>query len=120
MRFGYVDGYLFERDKGVCAKCGIDAHWLIGKMQKIKWTWQRNRICSFDELAQAFGPWGTEFWRRLWEADHIIAVCEGGGCCGLENYQTLCLRCHKEETALLSKKRARNKRLIQELLFSLE
>jgi len=30
----------------------------------------------------------------LWEADHIVPVIEGGGCCGVDNMQTLCLRCH--------------------------
>jgi 5-methylcytosine-specific restriction endonuclease McrA len=35
----------------------------------------------------------------LWEADHIVPVAEGGGACGLENYRTLCVPCHKEITA---------------------
>lgn len=33
-----------------------------------------------------------------WEADHIISVVEGGGGCLLDNYQTLCIRCHKLKT----------------------
>lgn len=33
-----------------------------------------------------------------WQADHIIEVREGGGGCGLENFQTLCEKCHKEKT----------------------
>lgn len=33
-----------------------------------------------------------------WEADHIVPVIEGGGECGLENYRTLCVRCHKQVT----------------------
>lgn len=32
---------------------------------------------------------------NTWEADHIIPVFKGGGACGLNNYQTLCLNCHK-------------------------
>lgn len=37
-----------------------------------------------------------------WEAHHILAVAEGGGVgCGLEGYETLCLPCHKVETAAL-------------------
>ena len=31
---------------------------------------------------------------HLWEADHIVPVKDGGGCCGLENYRTLCRKCH--------------------------
>jgi len=29
----------------------------------------------------------------LWEADHIVPVVEGGGCCGLDGFQTLCWKC---------------------------
>lgn len=118
IRFGYVDRYIFNRDKGICAKCGIDTHWLKTEMQKIMniWRWRIPKICSFIDLVQGFGPWGTDFYRRLWEADHIIPVIEGGGCCGLENYQTLCLVCHKKETALLAKKRSR-KHIGQLVLF---
>jgi len=34
----------------------------------------------------------------FWQADHILAVAEGGGGCGLENLRTLCTPCHKIET----------------------
>lgn len=33
-----------------------------------------------------------------WQADHIVPVYKGGGGCGIENFQTLCLDCHKEKT----------------------
>lgn len=33
-----------------------------------------------------------------WQADHIIEVRDGGGGCGLDNFQTLCKDCHKEKT----------------------
>lgn len=48
--------------------------------------------------------------RSLWEADHIVAVVEGGGECGLEGFRTLCLRCHRLETAKLAKRRAEARR----------
>lgn len=34
-----------------------------------------------------------------WQADHILPVHKGGGACGLDNFQTLCIDCHKEKTA---------------------
>ena len=37
----------------------------------------------------------------FWQADHILAVAEGGGGCGLENLRTLCTPCHKSETERL-------------------
>ena len=33
-----------------------------------------------------------------WEVDHIIEVREGGGACGLDNFQTLCPDCHNDKT----------------------
>lgn len=47
---------------------------------------------------------------HCWEADHIVPVVEGGGQCGLENYRTLCLACHREQTAALAARRAAARR----------
>lgn len=52
----------------------------------------------------------TDPLRRWWEADHIIPVIEGGGGCGPEGYRTLCLLCHREETAKLAARRALKRR----------
>ena len=38
-----------------------------------------------------------------WQADHVIEVCNGGGGCTIDNFQTLCLHCHKEKTKELYK-----------------
>lgn len=40
----------------------------------------------------------------IWQADHIIPVHKGGGACGLDNYQTLCVTCHREKTKIDLKK----------------
>ena len=45
-----------------------------------------------------------------WEADHIVPVVEGGGSCGLENIRTLCIPCHRRETAALAGRRAARRR----------
>ncbi len=44
---------------------------------------------------------------NLWQADHIVPVIEGGGLCGLDGYQTLCVPCHKRDTAALARRRKR-------------
>lgn len=118
IRMGYYQGYVFERDRGICAICGIDTVWLGNKIIEIYEIWRRNdpRNISYSEFWDAYGPWGTDPYKQLWEAHHIIPVSKGGGCCGLENYQTLCLHCHKEDSANLAKKRARKP--IPQLLFS--
>jgi len=38
-----------------------------------------------------------------WHADHVIPVFKGGGACGLENFQTLCVDCHKYKTIQLDR-----------------
>ncbi len=90
---GYLRDQVFLRDKGLCAKCGIDTH------------------AAFNELKRARGGfklklldrWGLKKLNRksLWDADHIVPVVEGGGECDLENIRTLCLLCHKHETEKL-------------------
>lgn len=34
----------------------------------------------------------------FWQADHVVAVKEGGGLAELSNYQTLCTPCHEGKT----------------------
>ena len=34
----------------------------------------------------------------FWEADHKVAVAEGGGESDLSNFQTLCIPCHAKKT----------------------
>jgi len=116
IRMGYYQKYVFERDRAICAKCGIDTKWLGAKIEEIQSLWKRYRPVSVSQYVTDFGPWGIEAYKQFWEADHILPVCEGGGCCGLENYQTLCLKCHKEETAGLSKRRAAKP--VGQLIFS--
>jgi 5-methylcytosine-specific restriction endonuclease McrA len=81
------------RDKGICAKCGKDVFSGTGRMPRARGTGD------------------------LWQADHIESVVEGGGTCGLDNYQTLCTACHKAKTAELAAKRAWDrKQKVQQLL----
>jgi 5-methylcytosine-specific restriction endonuclease McrA len=39
-----------------------------------------------------------------------VPVVYGGGGCGLDGYQTLCVPCHKKETSRLAACRARDRR----------
>ncbi len=89
---GYVRLEVYKRDKGVCARCGKDS----------------------KEIEIPGKEWGGRVWPyqgHRWEAHHIIAVSEGGGECGLENYETLCVLCHKAETAGLRARHAKPKAL---------
>ena len=114
-----------ERDRGVCAICGADCD-----ARRVRLEDARARLRSLqgggvpDDLAvevrsamAAAGlpvpgdvrpTMGHQPIPALWEADHIIPVCEGGGFCGLDNFRTLCLPCHREETAKLAARRAKS------------
>ena len=46
----------------------------------------------------------------FWQADHLVAVHEGGGCCGIGNLRTLCSPCHAKVTKAQAKRRADERR----------
>lgn len=117
----YVRSQLLERDGGVCARCRMPTEAIRAKLE----AWMAREIAKlrFDY------EWGDAYWRgqaavrrefwgllrsrlkigasgHLWEAHHVRAVVEGGGWCGLEGYETLCMRCHHAESAALARRRA--------------
>lgn len=103
----YCREKVFERDNGICAKCGIDC---LGAENRVacgpKWfREQPNGAARAEWLAsRQRRARGTG---HLWQADHIVPVVEGGGQCDLDNLRTLCTPCHKCETAALARRRAK-------------
>ena len=88
---GHLRERVLQRDRGVCAVCGIDS---IAEFRRIKRLRGRAR-------ARATAEWGLRDRKTLWDADHIVPVAEGGGECDLSNMRTLCLKCHRAHTAEL-------------------
>lgn len=90
---GYLRSQLMLRDKGVCASCGVDTL----KLRRALWE------LPVEERVRVGVEHGVDAYRAerlmLWEADHIVAVKDGGGLSGLANFQTLCIRCHRAKTA---------------------
>jgi len=111
-RPAYVRSCLAKRDKGVCTKCGFDtqaeARSLMEARKGLRGEAFRRWLKEFRRQLGA-DP-GSRNYYRYWDADHINPVAEGGGECGLNNYQTLCLHCHKAKTAEQKKKAAAVKR----------
>jgi 5-methylcytosine-specific restriction endonuclease McrA len=128
---GYAAAQVLKRDAGVCADCGIDCLALLADLKRFRQQHRKDRWlkraphpevptlpheyedgsplairCDELELPRSY----RSLTRRLWEADHIIPVAEGGGSCGLENLRTLCWRCHRRVTAALRKRLAAKKR----------
>jgi 5-methylcytosine-specific restriction enzyme A len=91
---GYLRDQVFTRDRGVCARCGVDTETLRKNKRKL----------DYKSRKQFEKDWGTR--RNLWDADHILPVVEGGGECDLTNMRTLCLKCHREATSELRKRMA--------------
>jgi 5-methylcytosine-specific restriction protein A len=131
---GYVRQEVFKRDKGVCAVCGLDTVVALTTVLRLRdeaqkqvlwsgeWatarTWHEEVVRLHNRLLESHGLRPDPPWNRtasLWDADHIVPVVEGGGTCGLDGYRTLCVWCHRQETAKLATRRARERRPQQEL-----
>ena len=121
----YVLALVQRRDRAVCSICGLDTQKLRRIVDRVRKRSERYYLRSggyreptdadvarwerlHTELAKrGYGKVDRWFTPPLWEADHVIPVAEGGGCCGLENYRTLCVPCHRGQTREL---RARMRR----------
>ncbi len=78
---------LFQRDKGICAKCGIDT------CEQAKSGVPEDQF-KFIKCGRRTG--------RFWQADHVVALVNAGRdlrMWTLENLQTLCTKCHTTKTA---------------------
>lgn len=101
----YVE-FLFPKNKGFCGYCG--------KESKRRWCCKE---CSDNAVSEMLVMKGdARHIRSLlklrdkgacvrcghitneWHADHILPVYKGGGACTIDNFQTLCVDCHKEKT----------------------
>ncbi|CAE7540133.1 smrc-1 [Symbiodinium sp. CCMP2456] len=118
---------LFELERGVCQRCGLDCHGLWQNLKSSNSSWleelqKQNRMAAESKSAQSAAmhtllSYLTRFDSEspddfnltegsLWQADHILPVWQGGGACGLENLQTLCASCHNLKTSEETKQRA--------------
>lgn len=111
---------LWERDKGICALCGIDceaafaayrdafheaerlAGWFIARARREEsleaLRHEKQRILA---RWKPFGNWLLHR-KTGWDADHIVPVAEGGGGCDYTGYRSLCHSCHAAQTKALA------------------
>jgi 5-methylcytosine-specific restriction enzyme A len=100
---GYLREKVFERDRAICAGCGIDCLHAERQLKRLRGAARLKAL-----LAWGFGAGARAGSRKsLWDADHIVPVVEGGGECDLENIRTLCLKCHRAVTAQLRARRSK-------------
>ena len=107
--FDFKKEDLFPHTKGLCGYCHkpLPEHkrrWCSEpcreqsylKYAVIKGDIQIIRLCLMDRDNGKCAKCGEI--TNDWEADHIIEVRHGGGGCTLDNFQTLCIPCHKAKT----------------------
>lgn len=108
----YVRKCLRKRDKGICAKCGLDTYQFSKGMRKpLSGESHESWLARCAKIQEEWKPGNR---RTLWEADHRQSVVENGGLVGLEGFDTLCLRCHRVKTAELASRRAAERRALKE------
>ncbi len=91
---------LYERDKGICSRCGRDCEEVQRAITTLsRFNHQARAIVDTSSLAKVLRLTYWEMRKSLWEAHHKKAVKDGGGACGLDNFETVCIWCHKKETA---------------------
>ena len=78
-----------------CSKNAVEEYYILTGYADVirKYVWKRDKgqCACCGSVVQS--RWGCD-----WQADHIKEVADGGGGCGLDNFQTLCSKCHKEKT----------------------
>ena len=95
----YLRDCVLDRDRGICALCGLDTVRLRQKVMRLPFA---DRMRELKRMLDA----GLVHRRRKswWEADHILPVVEGGDS-NLDNLRTLCIPCHRGLTRALAARR---------------
>ena len=103
---------VLERDNGICAMCGMDciaARKRISELRPRSYSEQKSP--EYLALLKRCGvECGMGSRHRLYDIDHIVPVVEGGADGGIDNLRTLCIPCHRNETAALRKRIAGRQR----------
>ena len=121
----YIRRALRVRDDRKCALCGVD----VAAAYNAASAAVREALSGGSQPAAALsmsvadGPFATHATlsanRRgrpkvkegsFWQADHVVAVSDGGGSCSLANLRTLCTPCHAATTAAQASHRASERR----------
>jgi 5-methylcytosine-specific restriction enzyme A len=94
----YAREQVFERDRGVCACCGLDTETLKQLLYRVRnekgeMAYLNLQIYYYSQTGYRF-----EIDKHFYEVDHVVSVADGGGSCGLENLMTLCVPCHRRKT----------------------
>jgi len=136
-RGSYARKCVQKRDDGCCAECGVEAgkaaraaRAAAFKLGPSSTLAERQEAAvgvllqepSWSKLVPHFrltSRRGRPMAGSLWQMDHIMAVSQGGGRCGLDNLRTLCSPCHAKVTKTQSVDRNRKRRAAAESAVSI-
>jgi len=107
---GYAREQVLQRDRGVCRTCGLDTEKLRQLLYRVK---VEKGDDPYNDLLQHYEKttgYRFDLQKHFFEVDHIRPVDWGGGSCGLDNLQTLCVSCHKTKTRRQRRMKTRGKR----------
>lgn len=104
----YVRWSVWNRDAGVCAVCTRRTADLNAQWRTWCETYPGKDVKSWGGFDNWKFPRAYNLAKTWWEADHIVPIKEGGGMCGLEGLQTLCVPCHFRKTYRIRKRNPRD------------
>jgi 5-methylcytosine-specific restriction endonuclease McrA len=125
----FARAQVFKRDHGVCCRCGTDTYSERGRAVfgegwtgkagldggRIAWPgllgqYQVERAARFREAVERLhiprGRWHADWW----DMNHRVPLAEGGSR-GMDNLESLCVACHRAETAALAARLAEERRV---------
>lgn len=94
----YMRKIVWERDRGVCAGCGVRTTTIGKAILAAADNAEEMRVRRAYSVPPKRKIWRSKFRSAVFDVDHIQSVAAGGGQCGLDNLRTLCLACHKAVT----------------------
>lgn len=107
----FARDHIYERDLGKCALCQVDTRYQKIKIEDmLKHVQGNEKHPDYQNLIRSLRLTAKEAKRSLWQADHIVPVAYGGGACGLEGFQSLCVMCHKHKSGRQMTDKAESKK----------
>ena len=94
----YMRKSIWERDRGVCAGCGVRTTTIGKAILTVADNAEQIHVRQTYSVPLKRKIWRSKFCSAVFDVDHIRPVATGGGQCGLQNLRTLCLACHKAVT----------------------
>lgn len=91
----YMRDCVFRRDNGTCAICSIDTRQIGRAILSAPNRPSEARLRAAHSVPANRPVRSGRHGGAVFDVDHIVRVCDGGGMAGMGNLRTLCLACHR-------------------------